>query len=140
MLLVSVLPDDPALEKQQGGGCRPACSHIAAPPAPAALAHGSVLSMVLSWGLRHVMTWVWEWQAVGGRVFAKCWSSQSIHKIQSASVNSHPLFQWWWSAGPCASKRPVPPCFVTSELGACPASWWDRVSRACPSSWPPAGM
>lgn len=73
VLLVSVPPDDPPLEKQQGGGCRPAHvrSHIAAPPAPAALAPGGVLSMVLSWGLRHVMTWVWEWQAV------LCWG-QSV--------------------------------------------------------------
>lgn len=46
-------------------------------------------------------------------MFAKCWSSQSIHKIQSASGNSHPSFQRWWSARPCASERPVPPGFVT---------------------------
>lgn len=30
--------------------------------------------------------------------------------------------------------------FVTSELGACTASLWCCPSRACPFSWPPAGM
>lgn len=49
VLLVSVLPDDPLLEEQQGSDCRPAHvhSHIAAPPAPSALAPGGALCMVL---------------------------------------------------------------------------------------------
>lgn len=99
------------------------------------------LCVVLSWGLRHITTRVWEWQVyylVGGKVFAKRWSSQGIHKIQSASIDSHPLFQWRWSVRSCASQRPLPPGFVTSELGACTASRWCCSSRACPSSWPPA--
>lgn len=59
---------------------------IAAPPAPAALLLGGVFCMVLSWGLSLQQGFGNGRQyLVGGKVFAKCWSRQSIRKIQSAS-------------------------------------------------------
>lgn len=105
---------------------------------PTALAPGGALCEVLR-AHYHKGLGMAEYLA-GDKVFAKCWSRVSIHKIQNASVSSHPSFQWWGSVGSCASERAVPPAFVTSEMGACSAGQWYLASRAGPSSWPPAGM
>lgn len=143
VLLISVLPDDPLLEEQQGSGCRPAHvrSHVAAPPAPSALAPEGALCMVLSWGLRACYD---KGLGMAGDTLlgAKCLPSAGADR---ASITSRvPVliltlhFGGGGLRGPVRQERPVPPGFVTSELDACTASWWYHASRACP--WPLAGM